>query len=1028
MRNAKMLHVTAILAAVILAAAAASAEEAPRNLALNRAAYSDRSADYINTPHMATDGHLDTGWKSLGGHRKGYEQPWIYIDLGAECTVGKVVLHWDDLHPVNYQIHVSTNGVSPRTGFVEERSWKGVGGKGDCKGGVDEITLKEAVRARYVKLWVPEQPDGLPEGIGIKEFEVYGTGGPVVMPKPLPPPAEDGTWDLCAGWKLYSARYIPDDAAKISTAGYDDGDWLRATVPGTILRTYLEIGAIPDPWYADQNSMISDWFCRSDWWYRTEVEMPAAYRGKRIWLNLDGINYRADVFVNGQEVGKMAGAFIRGRFDITDQVVEGKNAIAVRIKPMDYVREPFDKRLDRVWTAESFRGNAPTFIVAAGWDWAPCMRDRNMGIWQKVFLSTSGDVDILDPYVITDLPLPDTSSADLTVKTELRNSADREAKGILRGRIGEYAFAKAVAIPAKQTITVEIDKSDAPALSVRNPKLWWPNGYGEQNLYDFSIRFETGDGKVSDEKTARVGIREWDYHKGDPLIIYCNGQKIMSKGSNWCMDEGMLRLTREDFRARLRMEKDMNFTMIRSTLGAITKPAFYEICDEYGLMIWDDFGANHEHAVLHPEMVVENARDRVRRFRNHASVVIWCGANEHGPHPSMGPGMEEAAETLDGTRWYIPNSILRPYMAGNRPYNWVPPQSRFPNAQGFKSETGLMSLPCAESIARMMPEQHLWPITQAGWGVHEWVNAGQSAGWCGQTEKAIARYGEPRNLEDFCRKAQLVSMEWAKAIFESWNNRLWDTCSGIKVWMSNPVWPCLTFGIYDYYLEPTGGYFGCRKACEPIHIQWSIHSSEVKAINNTFKPLDGVTAEATIYRLDGSEYANRTASVDCPANSATLCFVLEEADSGKTRSKEDLSQCYFIKLKLKDREGGLLSENFYWQSRSNGNYEELNRMPRFNLPATVTMDRDGDVCTIRVDMQNGDRGVALSTRIKAVDAATGLLLAPVLYSDNYFSLLPGEAKEVTLEFDEKNVEGNEVIVQIEGWNVQAAELKRLRLR
>jgi len=209
-----------------------------------------------------------------------------------------------------------TPAPSLETGFVED--WQSVFGKENCTGGVEEITLKP-VKARYVKLWIPEQNDGLPEGIGLTEFEVYGTGGPVIKPAPLPPPAKDGTWDLCGGWKLISQKYVADDAVRISTSGYDDSQWLPATVPGTILASYLNIDAIPDPWYADQNSQISDWFCRTNWWYRNEIEIPESYRGKRIWLNLDGINYRADIFVNGAEVGKMAGAFIRGRYDITDK-------------------------------------------------------------------------------------------------------------------------------------------------------------------------------------------------------------------------------------------------------------------------------------------------------------------------------------------------------------------------------------------------------------------------------------------------------------------------------------------------------------------------------------------------------------------------------------------------------------------------------------------------------------------------------------------------------------------------------------
>jgi len=141
-----------------------------------------------------------------------------------------------------------------------------------------------------------------------------------------------------------------------------------------------------------------------------------------------------------------------------------------------------------------------------------------------------------------------------------------------------------------------------------------------------------------------------------------------------------------------------------------------------------------------------------------------------------------------------------------------------------------------------------------------------------------------------------------------------------------------------------------------------------------------------------------------------------------------LSKCYFIKLELKDRDGRVLSDNFYWQSRAAGEYESLNNMPRIGVTGTVNQNRENDVRKVTVDLRNGDQCVALATRLKVVDVATGLLIAPILYSDNYFSLLRGEAKQVTLEFSTKNVSGDEVSVQVEGWNVTPAELARVRVK
>ena len=244
--------------------------------------------------------------------------------------------------------------------------------------------------------------------------------------------------------------------------------------------------------------------------------------------------------------------------------------------------------------------------------------------------------------------------------------------------------------------------------------------------------------------------------------------------------------------------------------------------------------------------------------------------------------------------------------------------------------------------------------------------------------------------------------------------------------MSNPVWPCLTFGIYDFYLEPTGGYFGCKKACEPVHIQWNIKSGEVKVINNTLKPLDGVTAEARVYQLDGREYARQTATLNCPANTATRCYDLTAADSEKTRSKDDLSKVYFIKLELKGAKDKLLSDNFYWQSRSGGEYEQLNNLPKVKVGGIVNQTRTKDGCKITVDLRNDSKAIAFASRLKLVDVATGLLVPAVLYSDNYVSLLPGETKQVALEFTARNVVGGEVAVQVEGWNIIPAELGRVK--
>jgi len=1019
----------------------ASAQQQDRNLALNRAAYTSGAADWINTGHMATDGRSETKWRSLRRiHQQ--DQTWIYVDLGAESVVNKVVLKWGGPFPAKYKIQVSTNAApSPQTGRVE--NWQDVSSISNCLGGVNEIPLTP-VKARYVRLWCPEQDQGMPEGVELNEFEVYGSGGLVTTPAPLPPPAQDGTWNLSGNWRLVSQNYEKNDAAVISRAGFDDHQWLPATVPGTVLTSYLNDGAIPDPFYADQQQQVSDWFCRSKWWYRMELVAPEYYREKRIWLNLDGINHRGEIFVNGSAVGTMAGAFAHGKFDISGKLAPGAtNCIAILIHPLPKPLDPVVKSIEKYFF-RYLEPNAPCFVESGGWDWIPCIGDRNIGVWNKVWLSTSGDVTIADPFVVTELPLlPDISRADLTIKALVKNNSAAPCNGTVRGSIGDITFKKQVQLGANQAIEVVIDKTTQPSLSMVKPNLWWPNGYGDPHLYNFTICFEKDNGVVTDTKKSKVGIRKFTYQK-DPLTILCNGRKIMVKGANWGMEEGLLRCDRAGFETRLRLEREMNFTMIRNCLGNVAKEDFYDLCDQYGLMVFDDFWSNHGSPPDDIPMFLANARDKLLAVRNHACVALLCSANEGGPCKALADKMPGLVAQMDNTRLYLHNSTQ---MGPDGPYETFTPRFYPKLAKGWRTEVGSPVIPCVESMRRMMPWDQLWPIG-AGWGAHDWAYGGGftrpelasiilGAGttiadgprpyFCKITEQAVEAYGAPTGIEDCCRKAQMVNMETFKSIFEAWNDKLWNDCTGVMLWMSNPVWPSLIWNTYDYYFEPTAVYFACKKACEPIHVQWNMVSGNVKVINNTFADLNEVQVQAHIYQMDGREHFQKSAVVNCPANAATTCFQLNEADSEATKSKDDLSDAYFIKLDLKDANGKSLSDNFYWQSRRMGDYRALQGMPTVTATGTVSVKREKETCKLLIHLQNSTNSVALMLRVKLVDSSSGQLVAPLFYSDNYVSLTPGESKNVTVEFDAGKIHGHEASVRIEGWNVAPAELAKIRL-
>ena len=1006
-----------------------------RNVALNRAAWASSSADFINTGHMSTDGLASTRWQSSDA-----DLQWIYVDLGAVCNIRSVVLRWGANYPLAHKVQVSTDaGPSAETGLVE--NWSEVHQTLEGKGGVEQIQLPET-GARYVRLLMSQKAKA--GGYELSSFEVFGSGGFEATPSQLPPPEADGSLRLSGGWRLVDQAAIPDKAVAVSTLGYDDSKWLIATVPGTILTSYLNLGAVPDPFYGDHLSQISDFFSHTNWWYRNELDVPASFAGKRVWLNFDGINYRAYVYVNGKCAGSIEGAFIRGQFDVTDLVTAGKkNCIAVLIMPVPKPDKVLPKKLSGYDWPTEFPRNEPTILASDSWDWLPTIRDRDTGIWNHVRLTATGDVTVENVFASTHFPeAGNLSRADVTLKLDLKNHSSKPCKGELKVRLGEIEFTHPVALDGGETKSLTLDKATYRQLSLVNPKLWWPSGHGEQNLYDLTIEFSCA-GKVSHIGKSKVGIREYSYNPKlhtqwdpkkmlngvngpgqpkpevpEPLSFFCNGKRIFVRGVNWGMDEGMLRCNREGFENRVGMEKEMNFNLIRNWAGNLDKTEFFDVCDEMGIMVWEEFGIANGLMPDDPGMWLVNARDRFLRRRNHACVALWCSANESVPEDPILTEMPKMAEELDGTRFFLHLSTQTPPTNGDGPYDTRLPSFYFKElAAGFRPELGSPTVPSVESMRRMMPHNKLWPVNEM-WAQHDWwLGTGwdNGAGLCGWTQNRIADFGAPKGIEDFCRKAQFVNMQVFKGIYEAWNDRMWNDCTGVMIWMSNPAWPSLTWNTYDYYMEPTAAYFACRKACEPVHIQWNVVTEQVKAINCTSKELKGLSTEAVIYNLDGSVFQTKTASLDCAANSTQNCLALFAPGEDKT---EKLSEVHFVRLTLKDSSGAVLSTNFYWRGKTEGKFQDIESIKQARVTGRASAIKDGK---LTVDIANPTSGIVLMARIKLIDTVTGLLVAPVLYSDNYFSLAPNESRSIDINLKAVRPDRPFKLV-VEGFNIEPVQL------
>jgi beta-galactosidase/beta-glucuronidase len=945
------------------------------------------------------ESRLSSEWISKSGASE-----WIYVDLGAVCDINKIKLHWGGGYAEAYSIQLSNNA----------KDWQSVYNTTSGDGEIDEINVSAS--GRYVRMNASKL--GASDSYSLVEFEVYGTGENRITPAPQPEIQADGTLYLTGGnWKLQRANFVSPSGNDISKANFDDSDWIIATVPGTVLTGYLNIGAIPDPNYGDQQLQISDAYFTADFWYRNSFIVPDSYSGKHIFLHFDGINWKADIYVNGQNAGRIEGAFIRGKFDITNYVTPGETAyIAV------YIHKNDTPGSVSVQTSASAGPNGgalgadnPTIHASVGWDWLPTIRGRNTGIQDNVFLSASKDVSIKDPFVITKLPLPDTQSADLSITVDLQNNTSANVSGILKGAInpGNRTFTQNVSLNASELKTVTLDKSLIAGLSIENPQLWWPNGYGEQFMYDLSLTFEAG-GVVSDTKTVPFGIREiTTTTDNDVLTVFVNGKRIFLRGGNWGLSESMLRLDEEGYDNRVRLHKEENFTMIRNWVGQTGSDYFYRACDKYGILIWDDFWlANPGDGPdpNDPNMFMNNARDKIKRVRNHPSVALYCGRNEGFPPESLNTALENAVASLDGTRIYIPHSADK-LVTGYGYYSIQDPKSYFlRNTPRMHTEMGMPNVPSLESMQAMLPEDKQWPINEM-WGIHDYCNSIQKAD---DYTKAVNKYGNATSLQDFCLKAQMVNMVGHKAMFESFT-----ACksNGLLMWMSQSAWPSTVWQTYDYYLEQTAGYYGCKKATEPLHILWDYNSNWIKIANNTGIDYTGLVAKVSIYNMDGTlKYSNSADAMDLPQDMVKDCF--------KLTYPNDLSAVHFIHLQLMKNDR-LLSDNFYWRGRNYQEYETLSEMEKVTLTGTIDKSDKASTHSYTVQISNPTNKVAVMIRLKMQRASSGERVLPVFYSDNYFSLVPNESKTITLEFDSKYLDNESPKLMVEGWNINPFEVTEL---
>jgi hypothetical protein len=858
---------------------------------------------------------------------------------------------------------------------------------------------------------------------------------PSTLPRPLAPfsapisklamhasrlliPAAPNEWRITGNWMLASAPDVNADPAAISRFGFQTNGWMSATVPGTVLTTLIDRGIYPDPDYGLNNLAIPESLNKHDYWYRIEFIPPADLAGRRLTLTFNGINYAASVWVNGTRVGKIKGAFIRGVFDATNLITPGKpNAIAVLVSPPPHPGIPEE---ESIAAGPGDNGgieclDGPTFVDTEGWDWIPGIRDRDTGIWQSVTLKATGFVKIGDVQVVNKLPLPDISSADVSISVPLHNHSSHAINGFITASFEGANASQPVSVRPGDSVVA------LPDIYVAHPELWWPNGYGAPNLYHLKLSF-SGEGE-SDTKTLRFGIREITYElslldrngrlrrvefspteaHGQPvvnithegtlqsakgwvasllpgaenspaihtltdtrvapyLVIRVNGVRIACRGGNWGMDDALKRVSRMRLEPYFRLERDAHLNIIRNWVGQNTEEVFYDLADEYGLLVWNDFWESTQNYNLEPSdtaLFLANARDTILRFRNHPSIAIWCGRNEGVPSPAVNEGLEKLTRTLDGTRYYTASSNTV-NLQHSGPYHYYEPSDYFTKfARGFAVELGTASMPTLEAFRAAIPQAAQWPPNDT-WAYHDWHASGNGA--VGGFMRALAdKFGQATGLEDFERKAQLLNYVDHRAIFEGFNAHLWNPNSGRMLWMTHPSWPSTMWQIYSHDYDTQASYYGVKKASEPVHVQLNLPDLKAAVINNTLAPLANYTIRARVISLDGRLLSNRQEKVNAPAAAQAEAFAIAlppEAEKG----------VIFIKLELSDSAGAPVSGNFYWYSSQDSGYRALNQLAPAQITATAVAMQSGSEQRVMVHLANRGSAVALAVKLTAQSA------------------------------------------------------------
>jgi len=887
----------------------------------------------------------------------------------------------------------------------------------------------------------------------------------VALAQPEVQPSPALTLPLREGWAVQSSAKVTGSGEAISSATYQAENWMQADVPTTVVAAQVKSGVLPDPFYGknlrgypgvgypiganfSNIAMPPDSPYAVSWWYRKEFSLSDGFlgktdlAGKTVWLNFRGINYRANIFLNGKRIAdsdQVAGAWRTYEFNVSSAVKPGTNVLAVQ-----------------VW-APTENSLAITFV-----DWNPAPPDKNMGLWREVYLTTSGAVALRHPAVLSRVDSPGNKAAHLTVTALVKNASDHPVHGTVKGRIENIEFAQPVELAAGESKDVVFTPGQYPQLNLSNPRLWWPAQMGTPNMYELKLSFEVN-GEVSDSSHTRFGIREITSEVTEPApnrakrLFKINGKNILIRGGGWTPDM-MLRQTPERLADEFNYVHDLGLNTVRLE-GKLETEEFFEMADQQGILVmagwcccdfWEHWGSWKDEDF---EIAKASLRDQMYRLRGHPSMLTWLNGSDNPPPPDV----EEMYLKIEADlRW--PNPVVSSATARTTtvtggsgvkmsgPYEYVAPSywtadpySRTKGdgcntggcggAYGFNSETSMgPAVPPIESVERMVGKDHLWsadgPLDEY-WNFHAGGGAFKTIRVF--TEALNARYGKSGSAEDFTYKSQLMTYEGVRAMYEAYSRNKY-TSTGVIQWMLNNGWPSMIWHLYDYYLRPGGGYFGAKKALQALDPVYGYDDHAVWLVSSQYVDAKGLKLTAQVFNLDGTQKFAKEVGADAAADSTVRLFEIPKI--------EGLSAAYFLDLRVTDSGGKLVGSNFYWLSakpetldwaKSNwyttptasyADYTSLASMPKVKLNVSSHSESDGKVAWTRVTLENPSKAVAFFVRLKLDKGKGGEEILPVVWRDNYISLLPGEKREITATYRSSGLGAATPEVEVSGWNVE----------